>query len=101
MAECNIDHVIPRTHRGTTSKQNLVVACHSCNELKYTQLIPEELRPRRGETLPGRRERKLTKKGRKIRERNRARIAMIRLAGPMGIYLDDLFSKGALKQWKP
>ena len=83
-----------------TTRKNLVVACRDCNELNLRQLIPEELRPMRGETFPVWKRRKKTKRQQKASDRFRARISMIRLAAPMGIYLDDLFSKGELKQWK-
>ena len=97
MADCNIDHVIPRRHRGMTTRKNLVVACRGCNELKLGQLIPEELRPRPGEAFE-RRKRKLSKRGRKASRRMKERASIIREASAMGIYLDDLFPSRELKQ---
>lgn len=44
-AACNIDHVVPWP-KGKTVVDNLVVACHPCNKLKFTQIIPTRLRPR-------------------------------------------------------
>jgi len=102
MAECNIDHVIPRRHRGTTRPINLVVACRSCNKLKEGQLIPEELRPRRGDQFPTRTQRKQgvkTREGEQASVRAKERIDMIRLAKASGIDIDDLFSEAEQERW--
>ncbi len=104
MAECNIDHVIPRRHRGVTTRKNLVVACRGCNELKLGQLIPEGLRPRPGEAFLSRKERRAGKKTEAQQvasERMKGTISIIREASAMGIELDDLFTEGTQERWKP
>ena len=103
MAECNIDHVVPRSERGPTNYMNLVLACSSCNELKGGQLIPEELRPRRGDQIPTRKEKRAGKKTeaqQKASDRMKDTISIIREASAMGMELDDLFTEGTQDQWK-
>ena len=104
MKDCNIDHVIPRgSHRGKTTAKNLVVVCRSCNELKGWQLIPEELRPRRGEAFRSRkqiREGFKTEDQKEASQRMKDRISVIREASAMGIELDDLFTEGDQERWR-
>ena len=101
--DCNIDHVIPRSHQGITTRKNLVVACQPCNKLKDSQLIPEELRPRRGEAFLSRKEiraGKKTKVQQAASDRMKGTISNIREASAMGVYLDDLFTEATQERWR-
>ena len=40
-AELTLDHVIPRSRGGTSTWENLVAACHSCNRRKGNHLLHE------------------------------------------------------------
>jgi 5-methylcytosine-specific restriction endonuclease McrA len=40
-AELTLDHVIPRSRGGTSTWENLVAACHSCNRRKGNHLLNE------------------------------------------------------------
>ncbi|KKK67304.1 hypothetical protein LCGC14_2955400 [marine sediment metagenome] len=97
--ECNFDHVIPFTGGGSTNQMNLVVCCRDCNELKYAQLIPAELRPRTGHSISKKlkQRRKPRRRFIKLAQENRDRFAMIRLADGMGVYIEDLFKAKTLR----
>lgn len=36
-----IDHVVPRSHGGSNNRENLVMACHACNQEKADRLPGE------------------------------------------------------------
>ncbi|UIE40534.1 HNH endonuclease [Leptodesmis sichuanensis] len=37
----SFDHILPRSHGGTTTFENVCLACRSCNEFKIKQAITE------------------------------------------------------------
>ena len=45
-----IDHIIPETAGGQTVRENLCVACHSCNEFKGAQVEAQD--PLTGRRVP-------------------------------------------------
>ena len=45
-----VEHIIPRAHRGKTSFNNLCLACHRCNEYKGDRV--EAMDPVTGEAVP-------------------------------------------------
>ena len=54
-AEFNLDHVIPRSHGGKTTWENVVAACSKCNVRKGSKLLsqlPKEMKLKRMPYVP-------------------------------------------------
>ena len=104
--QCNFDHVIPFSRGGSTNQMNLVVCCRGCNELKYIQVIPEELRPQPGHALGRRQKDRQPRRRRRHRKyilaelKRQEKGAVIQMADAMGVYVEDLFGWKTLRRWR-